>query len=61
MIGNAIKFTERGHVHVSIKYRKSSFNITVEDSGWNRRPAAFVVIQSVYQLLPLPEGLVAQV
>ena len=33
LIGNAIKFTERGHVHVSIKYQQSSFNITVEDSG----------------------------
>ncbi|PMN54865.1 hybrid sensor histidine kinase/response regulator [Vibrio lentus] len=33
LIGNAIKFTERGHVHVSIKYQQSSFYITVEDSG----------------------------
>ncbi|MCC4783854.1 hybrid sensor histidine kinase/response regulator [Vibrio lentus] len=33
LIGNAIKFTECGHVHVSIKYQQSSFNITVEDSG----------------------------
>ena len=33
LIGNAIKFTERGHVHVSIKYQQSSFNLTVEDSG----------------------------
>ncbi|WP_192890644.1 response regulator [Vibrio bathopelagicus] len=33
LIGNAIKFTERGQVHVSIKYQQSSFYITVEDSG----------------------------
>ena len=33
LIGNAIKFTERGHVHVSIKYQQSSFYITVEDTG----------------------------
>ncbi|MFS1861178.1 ATP-binding protein [Vibrio lentus] len=33
LIGNAIKFTQRGHVHVSIKYQQSSFYITVEDSG----------------------------
>lgn len=33
LIGNAIKFTERGHVHVLIKYQQSSFYITVEDSG----------------------------
>ncbi|MFA0097414.1 ATP-binding protein [Vibrio splendidus] len=33
LIGNAIKFTERGHVHVSIKYLQSSFYITVEDTG----------------------------
>lgn len=33
LIGNAIKFTERGHVHISIKYQQSSFYITVEDTG----------------------------
>ncbi|MFA0405067.1 ATP-binding protein [Vibrio sp. 10N.222.52.C12] len=33
LIGNAIKFTNRGHVHVSIEYRQSSFYITVEDTG----------------------------
>lgn len=33
LIGNAIKFTEHGHVHVSIKYRQNSFFITVEDAG----------------------------
>ena len=33
LIGNAIKFTEYGHVHVSIDYQQSSFDITVEDTG----------------------------
>ncbi|MFA0077863.1 ATP-binding protein [Vibrio artabrorum] len=33
LIGNAIKFTEHGHVHVSIQSQASSFYISVEDTG----------------------------